>query len=252
MLEDIRPHIVELRSRLFKVVISYGIAFILVFLNWERVYAWMKIPIEHAFNKPMIFTSLFEPIMTAIKISLYGGFVLALPFIMWQIWKFIAPALYEEEKQMAIPFVFWATVMFAGGVAFAYYIAFPFGANALIHFGGVDFEAMLKMSEYIGFFAKFMFGFGIAFELPVFSYFLAKLDLITDRTLIGGFRYAVVIIFILAAILTPPDPASQFLMAIPLMILYGVSILIVKKVNPYVPLDDFEEEQEDKEPLKEK
>ena len=232
MLEEIRPHIAELRVRLFKIVISYGVAFILVFLNWQLVYAWMKKPLEAAFNKAMIFTSLAEPFITALKISLYAGFVLALPFIMWQVWKFIAPALYENEKKMAIPFVFWASVMFLGGVSFAYYVVFPFGASVLISFGGVEFEAMLKMSEYIGFFAKFMFGFGIAFELPVFGYFLAKLDLITDETLIGGFRYAVVAIFIVSAILTPPDPATQFLMAIPLIILYGVSIIIVKMVNP--------------------
>jgi sec-independent protein translocase protein TatC len=233
MLEEIRPHIAELRSRLFKIVISYGVAFLVVFTNWQFVYAWMKKPLESAFDKAMIFTSLAEPFITALKISLYAGFVVALPFIMWQVWKFIAPALYENEKKMAVPFVFWGTIMFLGGVSFAYYVVFPFGANVLINFGGIEFEAMLKMSEYIGFFAKFMFGFGIAFELPVFSYFLAKLDLITDKTLIGGFRYAVVGIFILSAILTPPDPATQFLMAIPLIVLYGVSIIIVKIVNPY-------------------
>jgi len=244
MLDEIRPHIAELRNRLIKIVISYGVAFLIVFTNWQLVYAWMKKPLESAFDKAMIFTSLAEPFITALKISLYAGFVLALPFIMWQVWKFIAPALYENEKKMAIPFVFWATVMFLSGVAFAYYVVFPFGANVLINFGGVQFEAMLKMSEYIGFFAKFMFGFGIAFELPVFSYFLAKLDLITDKTLIAGFRYAIVAIFIVAAILTPPDPATQLLMAIPLIILYGVSIIIVKMVNPYKELD--EDENQDK------
>ncbi|NPA55377.1 MAG: twin-arginine translocase subunit TatC [Epsilonproteobacteria bacterium] len=232
MLEDIKPHIAELRERLIKIVASYFVAFIVVFMNWQVVYAWMKKPLEKAFHKAMIFTSLTEPFITALKISLYTGFVLALPIIMYQVWKFIAPALYENEKKAAVPFVFWTTVMFLSGVAFAYYVVFPFGANVLINFGGVEFEAMLKMSEYIGFFAKFMFGFGIAFELPVFSYFLAKLDLITDKTLISGFRFAVVIIFIVAAILTPPDPATQFMMAIPLIILYGVSILIVKMVNP--------------------
>ena len=242
MLDEIRPHIAELRSRLFKIVISYGVAFIVVFMNWQLVYGWMKKPLESAFNKAMIFTSLAEPFITALKISLYGGFVLALPFIMWQVWKFIAPALYENEKQMAIPFVFWGTIMFLMGVGFAYYVVFPFGATVLINFGGIEFEAMLKMSEYIGFFSKFMFGFGIAFELPVFAYFLAKLDLITDQTLISGFRYAVVIIFIVAAILTPPDPATQFLMAIPLIVLYGVSILIVKTVNPYKEEGNLEEE----------
>ncbi len=244
MLENIRPHIAELRSRLIKIVISYGIAFLIVFTNWQIIYGWMKKPLETVFNRPMIFTSLSEPFITALKISLYAGFVLALPFIMWQVWKFIAPALYENEKKMAIPFVFWTTVMFLTGVSFAYYVVFPFGANVLINFGGVQFEAMLKMSEYIGFFAKFMFGFGIAFELPVFSYALAKMDLITDKTLKDGFRYAIVIIFTVAAILTPPDPATQFLMAIPLIVLYGVSIIIVKMVNPYKETEETNEKGE--------
>jgi len=240
MLDEIRPHIAELRSRLFKIVIAYGVAFLVVFMNWQIVYAWMKKPLESAFDKAMIFTSLAEPFITALKISLYAGFVLALPFIMWQVWKFIAPALYENEKKMAIPFVFWTTIMFLMGSSFAYYVVFPFGAKVLINFGGVQFEAMLKMSEYIGFFAKFLFGFGIAFELPVFSYTLAKLDLITDKTLMDGFRYAIVIIFIVAAILTPPDPMTQILMAIPLIILYGVSILVVRAVNPYKEMEEGE------------
>ena len=232
MIEEIKPHIVELRSRLIKMGIAYIISFLIVFINWQVVYEWMKKPLEAVFNQAMIFTNLAEPFVTALKISLYGGFLLALPVIMWQLWKFIAPALYENEKQMAVPFVFWGTVMFLLGVAFAYYVVFPFGADVLIHFGGAQFEAMLKMSEYIGFFSKFLFGFGLTFEIPVFSYFLAKLGLITDQTLISGFRYAIVIIFVVSAILTPPDPVTQFLMAIPLIILYGVSIIIVRMVNP--------------------
>jgi sec-independent protein translocase protein TatC len=122
--------------------------------------------------------------------------------------------------------------MFAVGAAFAYYVVFPVGFKVLVTFGGAEFTAMPKMSEYVSFFGKLMLGFGIAFELPVVTYFLAKLGLVTDRTLIEFSRYAIVIIFILAAVLTPPDLFSQLAMATPLLILYGISILIAKIVNP--------------------
>jgi len=225
---DFKSHIKELRERLLKIVIIYILSVLLVFFKWQVVYEWMKKPLMDAFNKPMIFTSLTEPFVTALKIALYGGFVLSLPFILWHIWKFISPALYENEKKIAILFVFFSFLMFLLGALFAYYIVFPLGVKVLIGFGGVDFEAMLKMSEYVGFFIKFMLGFSLSFELPVFSYFLAKINVIDDIILIRGFRYAVVVIFIISAILTPPDPLTQVLMAIPLILLYLVSIIVVK------------------------
>ena len=244
MLDEIRPHIAELRSRLFKIVISYGVAFIVVFMNWQLVYAWMKKPLESAFDKAMIFTSLAEPFITALKISLYAGFVLALPFIMWQVWKFIAPALYENEKKMAVPFVFWGSLMFIAGAAFAYYVVFPVGFKMLITFGGSEFTAMPRMSEYVSFFGKLMLGFGIAFELPVITFFLATIGMVTDKTLTDFFRYAIVLIFILSALLTPPDVLTQFLMSGPLILLYGLSILIAKAINPHKE-DEEDESEED-------
>jgi len=139
--------------------------------------------------------------------------------------------------------------MFAVGVAFAYYVVTPFGFTFLITFGSFTFTPMINIEDYVGFFTKIMFGFGVAFELPIFAYFLALLGFITDRTLIDFFRYAVVLIFIIAALLTPPDVMTQLLMAFPLIILYGISILIVRFVNPASKLeeekeDDAEEEKE--------
>ena len=122
--------------------------------------------------------------------------------------------------------------MFIVGAAFAYYIVFPIGFKVMINFGGKDFVAMLKISEYVSVALKIMIGFGIAFELPVVTYFLAKLGLVTDKTLKEFARYAIVIIFIVAAVLTPPDLFSQPAMAAPLLLLYGLSILIAKAVNP--------------------
>ena len=237
MLEELKPHIEELRSRLIKIVIVFFIFFIIAFLFWKNIFAFLAKPatdvLHTSTNSDMIFTNLVEPFVTAVKVSLYTGFFISLPVILYQLWKFIAPGLYDNEKKMALPFVVFGTLMFYIGAAFAYFVVFPIGFKVLITFGGDNFTAMLKISEYVSVALKIMIGFGIAFELPVLSYFLAKLSLITDKTLKEFFRYAVVIIFIVAAVLTPPDLFSQLAMATPLLVLYGLSIWIAKIVNPY-------------------
>jgi len=176
----------------------------------------------------------------ALKVSFFAGILLALPMILWQIWQFVAPGLYENEKKMLLPFVVGGSVMFMIGVLFAYYVVTPFGFQFLITFGSFLYTPLINIEDYVGFFTKIMFGFGLAFELPIFTYFLALLGLITDRTLKDFFKYAIVLIFLVAALLTPPDVLTQMLMAAPLLILYGVSILIVGMVNPE-PEDEEEE-----------
>jgi sec-independent protein translocase protein TatC len=237
MLDELRPHIAELRSRLIKIVVTFFVFFIIAFLFWKHIFAFLAKPatdvLHTSANSEMIFTNLVEPFITAVKVSLYTAFFASLPVILYQLWKFIAPGLYENEKKLVLPFVVFGTLMFYIGAAFAYFVVFPIGFKVLINFGGENFTAMLKISEYVSVSLKIMIGFGIAFELPVLSYFLAKLGLITDKTLKDFFRYAVVIIFIVAAVLTPPDLFSQLAMATPLLILYGLSIWIAKVVNPY-------------------
>ena len=185
----------------------------------------------------------------ALKVSFFAGLLGAMPFILYQFWLFVAPGLYNNEKKMVIPFVAGGSVMFFIGVMFAYYVVTPFGFQFLITFGSFLYTPFINIEDYVGFFTKIMLGFGVAFELPVFAYFLALLGLVTDRTLIDFFKYAVVIIFVLAALLTPPDILTQLLMAAPLIILYGVSILIVRAVNPDKSVeeeDDDEETEEDR------
>jgi len=174
----------------------------------------------------------------ALKVSFFAALLGALPFILYQLWLFISPGLYANEKRMILPFVVGGSVMFIVGVLFAYYIVTPFGFQFLITFGAFLYTPLINIEDYIGFFTKIMAGFGIAFELPVFTYFLALLGMITDKTLKDFFKYAVVIIFVLAALLTPPDVLTQILMAIPLVVLYGVSILIVRLVNPHIEEED--------------
>jgi len=236
MLEELKPHIAELRIRLIYIVISFVLAFIGSFLFWKQIYAILAKPAYDALvatgqKAEMIFTNIVEPFFTAIKISTYSAFVITFPIILYHFWKFVAPGLYENEKKLVFPVVFFGTVMFLSGASFAYFIVFPMAFKIMMSLDP-SFLPMLKISEYIDVSTKIMIGFGLAFEMPVITFFLAKLELITDKTLKEFWRYAVVIIFILAAILTPPDLFSQIAMAIPLLFLYGVSIYIAKIVNP--------------------
>ena len=177
----------------------------------------------------------------ALKVSFFAAILGALPFILYQLWMFIAPGLYENEKQMVYPFVIGGAFMFFVGVLFAYYVVTPFGFQFLITFGSFLYTPLINIEDYVGFFTKILAGFGLAFELPVVAYSLGKIGLITDKSLKDFFKYAVVVIFILAALLTPPDVLTQMLMAAPLIILYGVSIIILKYVNPHEEEDDDEE-----------
>ena len=183
----------------------------------------------------------------ALKVSFFAAILGALPFILYQLWLFISPGLYENEKQMVYPFVIGGAFMFFTGVLFAYYVVTPFGFQFLITFGSFLYTPLINIEDYVGFFTKILAGFGLAFELPVVAYSLGKIGMITDKSLKDFFKYAVVVIFILAALLTPPDVLTQMLMAAPLIILYGVSIIILKYVNPYVEEDDDEDGNDDKE-----
>jgi len=258
MFEDLRPHLVELRKRLGLSVLSVFIAFIVAFTFHESILEWITAPLNAALasvaelsNKAangMVTThQVGGAFFVALKVSFFAGLLGALPYILYQIWLFIAPGLYSNEKKMILPFVIGGSLMFFVGVMFAYYVVTPFGFQFLITFGSFLYTPLINIEDYVGFFTKIMMGFGIAFELPVFAYFLALLGLVTDKTLIDFFRYAVLIIFVVAALLTPPDVLTQLLMAAPLVLLYGLSILIVKLVNPHVEEDEDESEEENAE-----
>jgi len=254
MFDDLRPHLVELRKRLGISAISIVVSFFIMFYFHEFLLEWMIAPLNdallevgkksvHAANGMVTTSQVGGAFFVAIKVAFFAGLLLALPVILSQIWMFIAPGLYANEKKMLLPFIFGGTLMFAVGVAFAYYVVTPFGFDFLITFGSFKFTPLINIEDYVGFFTKIMFGFGLAFELPVFAYFLGLLGLVDDKQMIAFFKYAVVIIFIVAALLTPPDVLTQMLMAGPLILLYGVSILLVKMVNPAD--DDDTEEIED-------
>ncbi len=247
MFDELKPHLIELRKRLGISVAVLFVAFFACFSFWEPILAWMILPLESVLpaGSEVIFTKVQEPFFTALKVSFFSGFILSLPIIFWQFWLFIAPGLYENEKRLVVPFVLAATLMFLMGATFCYYIVVPLGFDFLVNFGAQLFKALPSIGEYVSFFTKLLFGFGLAFELPVITFFFAKLGFVTDKSLIGFFRYAIIIIFLVAALLTPPDLLTQFLMAGPLIILYGVSILVAKAVNP--ELDENEEDKSEEE-----
>jgi len=257
MFDELRPHLVELRKRLAISAASLVAMFFIMFFFHEPILNWMVQPLNdaliavgkvsvHAANGMITTSQVGGAFFVALKVAFFAAIVGALPIILAQIWLFIAPGLYAHEKKMLIPFIVGGTVMFIVGVLFAYYVVTPFGFDFLITFGSFKFTPLINIEDYVGFFTKIMFGFGLAFELPIFAYFLALLGLIDDKQMIGFFRYAIIIIFIVAALLTPPDVLTQLLMAGPLLILYGVSIIIVRIVNPAKP-----EENEDDEPSEE-
>ena len=260
MFDDLRPHLIELRKRLGISVGSLIVMFFVMFYFHEPILNWMVEPLNiallevgkksvHAADGMITTSQVGGAFFVAIKVAFFAAIVGALPIILAQIWLFVAPGLYANEKKMIIPFIVGGTTMFIVGVLFAYYIVTPFGFDFLITFGSFKFTPLINIEDYVGFFTKIMFGFGLAFELPIFAYFLALLGLIHDRNMTEFFKYAIVIIFIVAALLTPPDVLTQLLMAGPLIVLYGFSILIVKMVNPAPPLEDEEDGDEDKQEI---
>lgn len=256
MFDDLRPHLIELRKRLGISVASVIVMFFVAFAFYQPVLEWVTAPLSDALamvaktsdkaSEGMVTTTqLGGTFFVAMKVSFFAALLGSMPIILSQIWLFVAPGLYANEKKMLIPFVVGGTIMFVMGAAFAYYVVTPFGFSYLIAFGSASFVPMINIEDYIDFFTKIMFGFGLAFELPIFCYFLALLGLIDDKMMMGFFRYAIVLIFILAAILTPPDVITQTLMAIPLVLLYGVSILIVRAVNPAPKEEPYVEDEEE-------
>jgi len=260
MFDELRPHLIELRKRLGISVGSLIVMFFVMFFFHEPILNWMVEPLNiallevgkksvHAADGMITTSQVGGAFFVALKVSFFAAIMGALPIILAQFWMFIAPGLYANEKKMIIPFVIGGTTMFAIGVLFAYYVVTPFGFDFLITFGSFKFTPLINIEDYVGFFTKIMFGFGLAFQLPVFAYFLALLGLVNDKQMTAFFKYAIVIIFIVAALLTPPDVLTQLLMAGPLIILYGLSILIVKAVNPAEDEDDDEDDEKEKELL---
>ena len=234
-------HLEELRSRLIRILIAVAVGFVVSYFFSKQVFYLVSLPLLDVLPKEnnLIFTALPEAFFTYLKISFFCGVVLASPYIFYQIWKFISPGLYPHEKKYVIPFVIVSSIFFVTGILFAYFVVFPYGFKFFLSFQNDYIKALPTMKQYLSFTLKLLFAFGVIFELPVFMYFLAKIGMVNSQLLTKNRRYVIVLIFVVAAILTPPDMFTQFLMAVPLLLLYEISIFVVKFVEKRKKKDEF-------------
>jgi sec-independent protein translocase protein TatC len=235
-------HLEELRKRLAVCIVAVGIGFVVSLFYSKEIYVLLSRPLYLAFkylklkDSAIHFANPIEPFFTYLKLSLVTGFFIASPVVLYQLWKFVAPGLYPREKKYAAPFVLVSSIVFIGGAAFGYFVVFPWGfkfflsfadpASSLSEFNipSLKIKPTLMMGQYLSFTTKLLLAFGIVFELPVFLFFLCLADVINYQHLWRFGRYAILIFVIIGAMLTPPDVITQIMMALPLCILYLLSL----------------------------
>ena len=221
-------HLEELRRRLAACAIAVGVGFAVSYAFSERLFEVLIMPLKAVMPEGdrLIFTNLPEMFFTYLKVAFLSGILMMAPFIFYQLWMFVAPGLYRHEKKYVIPFVITSTFLFVGGALFGYFIVFPFGFKFFIGFSNEYVKALPSVKEYFSFAIKLLFAFGMAFELPVVIFFLTKMGLVTPDVLRRKRKYAILLIFVAGAILTPPDVITQCMMAGPLILLYEMGILV--------------------------
>ena len=220
-------HLGELRSRLIKSCLALAAAFFVCFAFAEEILFVLTAPLLRLSipGLTLIGTGVPEAFFTKMKVAFMASVIVAFPILLWQAWQFIAPGLYVHEKHHARSFVFVGTLFFVAGVWFCYKVIFEVGYGYLIsRYRAIGVRPAIRIGEYLSFSSQLMLAFGVAFELPVIAYFLTRIGMIDHRFLIRQSRYAFLLLLVLAAILTPPDVASQVLLTVPLTILYGVAI----------------------------
>ena len=229
----VNEHLKELRVRLFYSLISICVLALISLQFSNFLFDIIKQPFTYSFkNFSLIGTSPGEAFVLKLKLAFFAGILFSSPFIFYQVWKFISPGLLEKERKMIIPFLFVTTVFFLGGVVFAYKIILPIALSFFAdEYTSLGIEPNIKIGEYFSLVIQGILVFGVIFELPILFYLLGRFGLITSQDLIKYWRHSITGIFILSAILTPPDVISQCLMAIPMIILYVLSIFVVKLSN---------------------
>jgi sec-independent protein translocase protein TatC len=244
-------HLAELRTRLLWSAGGFLIAFFVCYHFSFQIYSFIAHPLVEVLKSRgeeprLIYTALYEAFFTYIKVSVYAAAFISFPIISTQVWLFIAPGLYRSEKRALLPFIAATPILFLGGAALAYYFIFPMAFRFFLSFqtpahhaaaDGMKIELMARVSDYLGLVMKLVFAFGVAFELPVALTLMGKVGIISSKTLKKFRHYAYVGCFVVAAVLTPPDVLTQTSLAVPLILLYEISIIAVRLVEPK-PLED--------------
>jgi sec-independent protein translocase protein TatC len=234
-------HLVELRKRLIYSVVALLACSLLCFFFAKEIYAFLTEPLAHALkdqpNAHLIYTALYETFFTYVKLAMFAGICLAFPIIATQIYMFVAPGLYRHERHAFLPFLIATPVLFLIGAAFVFYVMLPFAIKFFVGYethggnGTLGIELQAKVSEYLDFVTTLIFAFDLTFQLPVLITLLGRVGIVTSAQLRGMQRYAIVGIVALAAVITPPDALSMISLAVPLVLLYEISIWCVKAIE---------------------
>lgn len=237
----LKEHYIELRIRLIICIITFVVTSVLCFFIADKIYAVLAQPLFAILgddpNRKLIFTSLTEGFATYIKISFYAGFIVSFPMSAAQLYFFVAPGLYKKEKKVLIPYLISVPILFTLGGVLVYYLVIPTAWKFFISFESLSSSSMppivleAKISEYLDLVLELIIGFGLAFQLPIILTLLTRVGVMSSRLLSQYRKYAIILVFILAAIMTPPDVISQVTLALPLMLLYEISIIICKFIE---------------------
>ena len=241
-------HLGELRKRLTKCAYAVAVGFFACYAFAEDIFDILLQPMVGILTDSHFqYTSPPEAFFTYMKVAFVAGIFVASPYIFYQLWAFVAPGLYEHERKWIIPISLFTALLFVTGALFGYFIVFPFGFEFFASYSNEKIQFIPKLNEYTTFCLQLLLAFGLIFELPLFMLILARLGIVTADKLKKTRKYAILVIFIVAAILTPPDPFTQTLMAGPLMVLYELSIWLAKVFGkkPAPPVEEDEEDEEE-------
>jgi sec-independent protein translocase protein TatC len=229
---SLMEHLDELRKRIVHSALYLAVGFILVWFFHDRLTGLVQAPLQHI-GKSLVFTHPMDALNFDLQVSLVGGAILASPFILFQVWLFIAPGLYQREKRFVVPFMLATVSLFIGGAMFGYFWVLPGALKILIVDFGKNYTPMVTIEEYTSFFLSIILGLGISFEMPVIIFFLAMFGIVSPRFLWKNFQYAILIVFVIAAIICPsPDPWTMCIYAVPMLTLYVIGIGVAWWVHP--------------------
>ena len=222
-------HLEELRVRIVRSLVSIFAGFVVAIAFIDRIFAFIMRPLQQVLpdGGKLVYTEPAEAFMLYMKVAALVGLILAMPVVMYQVWMFVAPGLYSNEKRLALPFVVFATSFFVAGALFSHYVVFPFAWEFFAQFTTDYMTFMPRIQPTFSMYVRLMLAMGAVFQLPTVVLFLARIGLVTPRFLVKNVKYAILVIFVVAAVITPSaDPVSQAVVAAPMIVLYGVSILI--------------------------